>query len=115
MLGNYLIFNDKQFPNPIGPTQSSNPVETEVTSEAGTDLVVRTRSKKCTWNFSFELSYARKEELKALAHAGKTKMIYQGSTYYVRVRNFQEKTVQGSEWLSKVNGLYQVSVTVKEY
>jgi hypothetical protein len=115
MLGKYLSFNDVTFPNPIGPSQTSNPVETVVVSEAGTDLVVMSRASKSAWNFSFELSAAKKNELKAISRQAKTKMVYQGVTYFVRVRNFQEKLVEGSEWLKNIDGLFQVSVTVTEY
>ena len=116
MLGNYLSFDDKVFPNPISePLKSANPVETVVLSEAGTDLVVMSRSAKHAWNFSFELSSERKAELAEICKKLKVTMVYQGVSYKVRVRNYQERTVSGSEWLSNANGLYRVSVNVTKY
>lgn len=115
MLGNYLSFNGNVFPNPIAPTQTSNPVESVVTSEAGTDLVVMARASKSAWNFSFQLTELYKNKLKQLSEAAKVTMVYQGSTYYVRIRNFQERTVEESEKLTNMNGLYRVSVSVTEY
>lgn len=115
MLGNYLSFDSATFPNPIAPTKTMNPVETVTQSEAGTDLVVVARSAKHTWNMAFELSYEKKTKLESVCKKNKVTMVYQGKTYYVRVRNYQEKTVDGSEWLSNANGLYQVSVNVTEY
>ena len=42
-------------------------------------------------------------------------MTYMGVTYKVRVRNYKEKLVEGSEWSSAVNGLYECSVDVTEF
>jgi len=115
MLGNYLKFNDTVFPNPLTPTRSSKTIENVTQSEAGTDLVVVVRTGKNSWSFSFNLSPGKKAILEALTHDESTQMFYQGNTYKVRVRDFQEKLVEGSEWLSSVNGLFECSVKVTEF
>lgn len=115
MLGNYLLFNNKVFPNPLNPSRTSKTLENVSQSEAGTDLVCIVRPSKSSWSFSFNLSYHRKEELKDLCKDESTQMTYMGNTYKVRVRNFKEKLVEGSEWISSVDGLYECSVDVTEF
>lgn len=115
MLGNYLQFNGKVFPNPINPKESSKTVENVNQSEAGTDLVCVVRPSKCSWNFTFNLSPAKKAVLKSLCQDESTTMIYQGVTYKVRVRDFQNELVEGSEWLTSTEGLFKCSVKVTEF
>ena len=115
MLGNYLLFNNVEFPNPLPPTMSIKTIENVNQSEAGTDLVVVVRPAKRTWSFSFNLSYAKKELLRQYCTREKTTMTYMGNNYTVRLRDFSEKLVEGSEWLRSVDGLYECSVTVTEF
>lgn len=115
MLGDYLKFNDVSFPNPITPTRSSKTIENVVQSEAGTDLVCVVRPSKNTWTFNFNLSPGKRDILKGLCEDESTQMFYMGSTYKVRVRDFSEKLVEGSEWLSSTNGLFTCSVKVTEF
>lgn len=115
MLGNYLKFNNEVFPNPKTPSRTSKTIENVSQSEAGTDLVTVVRPAKNSWNFSFELSPAKRDILEGLTHEESTTMVYQGKTYNVRVRDFVEKTVEGSEWLTSVNGLFECSVNVTEF
>lgn len=115
MLGNYLSFNDNVFPNPIGPTMTSSTLENVSQSEAGTDLVVVIRPSKKKWSFKFNLSKMKKEILQGLCEDESTTMVYMGSSYRVRVRNFKEKLVEGSEWSSVVDGLYECSCDVTEF
>ena len=115
MLGNYLKFNDDVFPNPITPEKTSKTLENVSQSESGTDLVCVIRAKKNIWNFSFNLSKAKKELLESICAEESTQMLYMGKTYTVRVRNFKEKLVEGSEWLVTADGLYECSVTVTEF
>lgn len=115
MLGNYLTFNSTSFPNPITPTMSSKTIENVVQSEAGTDLVCVIRPSKKSWNFVFRLSSLKRDFLKALCEDETTTMVYMGTTYTVRVRDFVEKLAQGSEWVTTSEGLYECSVKVTEF
>lgn len=115
MLGDYLKFNEATFPNPVSSSRSSKTLENVSQSEAGTDLVCMIRSSKNTWSFTFNLSPGKRDILKGLCGDESTQMYYMGTTYKVRVRDFTEKLVEGSEWLSSVNGLYECSVKVTEY
>ena len=115
MLGNYLAFNDVEFPNPLPPTMQIKTIENVNTSEAGTDLVVVVRPAKRSWSFNFNLSPTKKTLLQELCAREKVTMTYMGNTYTVRLRDFSEKLVEGSEWLRSVNGLYECSVTVTEF
>ena len=115
MLGYYLKFNDVAFPNPITPTMSSKTLENVSTSEAGTDLVTIVRPSKKSWSFSFNLTSATRDVLKGLCQDESTSMSYMGTTYTVRVRNYQEKLVENSEWVDRSEGLYQCSVSVTEF
>lgn len=115
MLGYYLQFNGTQFPNPITPTMQSKTLENVSRSESGTDLVCVIRSSKKFWNFSFNLTPFTSETLQNLCKDESTQMTYMGVTYKVRVRNYKEKLVEGSEWSSAVNGLYECSVDVTEF
>ena len=115
MLGNYLKFNNTEFPLPVSSSMSSKTVENVNQSEAGTDLVTIVRTKKHSWSFSFNLTSAKKDLLKGLCEAETTSMYYMGTTYTVRVRDYQEKIVTGSEWLTRTEGLFTCSVKVTEY
>ena len=115
MLGNYLTFNGKVFPNPVSPKSSSKTIENVSQSEAGTDLVCVVRPSKSSWSFSFNLSPAKRAVLKSLCKDESTTMIYQGVTYTVRVRDFQDELVEGSEWLTSTEGLFKCSVKVTEF
>lgn len=115
MLGDYLKFNNQVFPNPISPSKVSKTIENVATSEAGTDLVVVIRPSKLSWSFKFNLSPSKKNILEGLSRAEKVEMFYQGNTYQVRVRDYTEKLVEGSEWLSSVEGLFECSVKVTEF
>lgn len=115
MLGYYLAFNNVEFPNPLPPTMSIKTIENVNTSEAGTDLVVVIRPAKRSWSFSFNLSYAKKELLRQYCTREKITMTYMGNNYTVRLRDFSEKLVEGSEWLRSVDGLYECTVTVTEF
>lgn len=115
MLGNFLKFNNVVFPNPKVHSRTSKTIENVSQSEAGTDLVMVVRPAKNSWNFSFNLSPAKRDILEGLTHDESTMMEYQGKTYRVRVRDFSENTVEGSEWLSSVDGLFECSVSVTEF
>lgn len=115
MLGNYLQFNGENFPNPLTPTRNSKTVENVNQSEAGTDLVCVVRASKNTWKFSFQLTPYTQSTLLQLCKAESVQMTYMGVTYKVRVRNYSEKLVEGSEWLEAVNGLYECSVDITEF
>lgn len=115
MLGDYLKFNNETFPNPITPSMTSKTLENVVQSEAGTDLVVLIRPSKKSWSFKFNLSSGKRDILEALTHDESTQMLYMGTTYTVRVRDFTERLVQGSEYVSTSEGLYECSVKVTEF
>lgn len=115
MLGDYLIFDNETFPNPVSNKLTSKTIENVSQSEAGGDLVVVVRPSKKAWSFSFNLSPAKKEILEGLCKSESTSMTYQGVSYTVRVRDYQEELVEGSEWLATVEGLFKCSVKVTEF
>ena len=115
MLGNYLKFNNEIFPNPISSSKTSKTLENISQSESGTDLVTVIRPSKQTWTFSFNLTPAKKNLLQEICKEESTSMFYQGKTYQVRVRDYSEQLVEGSEWLSAVDGLFSCSVKVTEF
>lgn len=115
MLGYYLKFNGVDFPNPNTPTMSSQAVENVSQSEAGTDLVVLVRASKKTWSFQFNLSSKMRDVLKGLTLLESVSMTYMGTSYTVRIRDYQEQLVQYSEWAANTDGLFTVSVKVMEF
>lgn len=115
MLGNYLKFNDEIFPNPVSSNKTSKTLENVSQSESGTDLVTVIRPSKLIWTFSFNLTPAKKNLLQEICEEESTSMFYQGKTYQVRVRDYSEQLVEGSEWLSAVDGLFSCSVKVTEF
>jgi hypothetical protein len=115
MLGNYLKFNNNTFPNPVSVTRSSKTIENVSQSEAGTDLVCVVRAVKESWSMSFNLTSRTRDILKEICKEESTSLYYMGNTYTVRVRDFQEKLVQDSEWVSTSEGLYQVTVKITEF
>lgn len=115
MLGDYLIFDNETFPNPVTNKKTSKTIENVNQSEAGGDLVVVVRPSKKTWSFSFNLSPEKKAILEGLCQNESTAMTYQGNNYTVRVRDYQEELVEGSEWLTSVEGLFKCSVKVTEF
>lgn len=64
---------------------------------------------------SFNLTSRTKNILKGICDEESVSMYYMGDTYTVRVRDFQEKLVQDSEWVDTSEGLYQVTVKVTEF
>ena len=115
MLGNYLKFNSNLFPNPVSASENSKTIENVSQSESGTDLVCVVRASKMNWSFTFNLSKGKRDILKALCEEESTQMNYMGKNYIVRLRDFKDSLVEGSEWLSAVNGLYECSVSVTEF
>lgn len=115
MLGNYLKFNNEIFPNPVSSNKTSKTLENISQSESGTDLVTVIRPSKLTWTFSFNLTPAKRNLLQEICEEESTSMFYQGITYQVRVRDYSEQLVEGSEWLSAVDGLFSCSVKVTEF
>lgn len=115
MLGNYLKFNSNIFPNPITPSMTSKTLENVSQSEAGTDLVCVVRASKKSWSFTFNLTKGKRDILEAICQQESTQMYYMGRSYTVRVRDFKDQLVEGSEWLSSVNGLFECSVNVTEF
>lgn len=115
MLGDYLSFDNNVFPNPKVGKMSSKTIENVSQSEAGSDLVCVVRSSKKSWPMTFNLSKAKKDILKGLCTNESTSMSYMGQSYTVRVREYSEELVEGSEWLSSVDGLYVCSVKVTEF
>lgn len=115
MLGNYITFDNVAFPNPQPPTMTAKTIENVSTSEAGTDLVVVVRPAKHSWSFTFNLSYLMKERLRVLCQKESVSMTYMGVIYTVRLRDFTEALVEGSEWLRNVDGLYTCTVNVTEF
>lgn len=115
MLGYYLKFNGVDFPNPTTPTMSSQTIENVSQSEAGTDLVVMVRASKKAWNFTFNLSSAKRDVLKGLCQLETVTMSYMGTSYVVRLRDYQEALVEHSEWARNTDGLYTVSVKAMEF
>ena len=118
MLGYYLKFNSLDFPNPKSVTMASKTLENVATSEAGTDLVTVVRSSKKSWTMTFNLTSVKKDVIKNLCTLESCSMTYMGTTYpTVRVRDYQEKLVENSEWIAsdRTEGLYEVSVKVTEF
>ena len=74
-----------------------------LTSMGGTNLL------------QFNLSPGKKAILESLCQDESTTMEYMNQTSTVRVRDYQESLVEGSEWLSSVDGLYECSVKVTEF
>lgn len=114
-IGYYLKFNNTIFPNPVSASMTSKTLENVSVSEAGTDLVVMVRPSKKTWSLSFNLTSTTKGILKALCLEESVSMEYMGTSYTVRVRDFQERLVQNSEWIDRTDGLFECSVKVTEY
>lgn len=115
MLGNYLLFDGEKFPNPITPSMSAKTIENVNTSEAGTDLVVVVRPAKRSWSFTFNLSSRRRDIIREICKKESVTMTYMGTSYSVRVRDFTERLVSGSEWIATTEGLYEVTVKVTEF
>ena len=115
MLGYYLKFNGADFPNPKSVSMTSDAIENVSQSEAGTDLVTMVRPSKKTWNFTFNLSSAKKDILKGLCLLEYVTMVYMGTTYTVRLRGYQDNLVENSEWAANTDGLFTVSVKAMEF
>lgn len=115
MLSYYLKFNGTAFPNPASVTLTSQTIENVNQSEAGTDLVTMVRASKLSWSMSFNLSSRTRDVLKSLCRAETVSMLYMGTTYTVRLREYQEQLVENSEWAANTEGLYVCSVKVMEF
>jgi hypothetical protein len=94
---------------------ASKTLENVSTSEAGTDLVCVIRPSKHSWSFKFTLTSGKRDIIKDLCKAEYTSMYYMGTTYTVRLRDYQEKLIDRSEYDTRTDGLYEVSVKVTEF
>lgn len=115
MLGYYLKFNNESFPNPVSVSMSSKTLENVSQSEAGTDLVCLVRPSKKSWSMKFNLSSGKADILKELCKAESTSMLYIGTLYTVRVRDYQDRLIPYSEWVINTDGLYEVTVKITEF
>lgn len=115
MLGYYLQFNSESFPNPVSVSMTSKTLENVSQSEAGTDLVCVVRPSKKSWSMKFNLSSGKAAILRDLCKDESTTMLYMGTTYTVRIRDYQDRLIPNSEWAINTDGLYEVTVKVTEF
>lgn len=116
MLGrNYIAIDEISFPTPVGDLEISiSDVETEKTSEAGTDLVSTTRLGKRTFSFTLQLTSHLLPTVRSKAQATSCVMTFNGEDIPGRLRAKSYKMIENSNMTQNTDGLWIVGLTFIE-
>lgn len=116
-----IKFNTTEIPFPNSYSESFQTVESVMQTEAGTDVTTVARYKKLKVSMSFVCLQATVQTLAGF----ETLDSFTFKRYNPKVGNYEEKTVRmrkfkynlkkGSEDLSSVNGVWQVSFELEEF
>ena len=127
MISTYpIVFDTTTLISPSEWTEISEVVENVNLTEAGTDQVEVTRYDKLSINAKYKVAESNdggnwakifKEFSKKSSIAVKRYDILAQAyeTRYMRMRNFQANLVPKSDYLSAVNGVWEISFTLNEF
>lgn len=114
MLGKYIKINNETVPNPTKFAFSYEVTESEQKSEAGTDLVIVTRTNQCIIGLSFNLSSAWADKIQNWCAANSVVLTFNGTNITGRLRGFSKELVEHSEYTAGTNGLWRVDCEFRE-
>lgn len=114
MLGKYVKINGMQLPNPTEYSENFSKVSNTFQSEAGDDLVVDVRTGKYTGNFTFQVSSAWKDRIKAYADMQTFQLSVDGTVRTVRVESIDYSLENNSVYAKETQGYWTVTLTATE-
>ena len=115
MLGrHYISINSTQLPNPTKFKIGYRNIENIKTSEAGDDVGTVTRLLKRTFNATYQCTSGGRDRLKAFCALNSVSMTYNGESITARARFVSEDLAENSEYASRTDGLWTVSVQFLE-
>lgn len=118
MLGNFIIIDNVQFPNPVTGTFSTSlhPEENTFMTEAGTQVSNVVRLDRGSWSATFNCSASLKDRLIAVCKKALCEVEINGVSAQGRLRLSGEVTlVANSERSPETDGLWVVPVTFEEF
>lgn len=120
-----IMFNSTELPSPSQWDETSEVVENVNVTEAGTDQVEVTRYDKLTVNVKYRIAeeptggiantlkeFSKKASF-TLKRYDVLAQAYEERT--VRMRDFKASLVPKSEYLTAVNGVWEITFTLKEF
>ena len=120
-----IMFNSTELPSPSQWDETSEVVENVNVTEAGTDQVEVTRYDKLTVNVKYRIAedltggiantlkdFSKKASF-TLKRYDVLAQAYEERT--VRMRDFKMSLVPKSEYLTAVNGVWEITFTLKEF
>ena len=106
----FLIVNNINLPGTTSFSFSLHPIEKVNTSEAGTEIVSVTRIDKHEFSASWQVSSFWLDIFEGFCKENIVKLLFRGSEYTCRVRDFAPTLHQGSENCSHTEGLWTISL-----
>lgn len=114
-------FNSEEIPEPVKWDEDYTNVETVITTEAGTDVVIVARYGKLSVSAQFNCSSRWAAKFAAYRDKGAiTVELYDIKTggyglRKMRIREFKASIVEHSHRTAGTNGLYKISFALEEY
>lgn len=116
-----MLFNTTAIPFPNSYSENSQTIEKTKQTEAGTDIVNLIRQNKLKASMSFKCLQTTLQTLASFETENSfvfKRYNPKNGTYEertVRMRNFKHNLIKGSEDLSEVDGVWEVSFTLEEF
>lgn len=115
MLGdNYLSFESISLPNPSKMSVALTNVETTQQSQAGYDLTIVTRLQKRIFTLNYKLASDWKDQILQLCRLSEGTLAYNGEMITVKPRASAANLVEGSEYVNRTDGLWELTITFTE-
>lgn len=115
MLGKgYIKLNGVTIPNPTGLRIADQNTETIKQSETAEDIGNTVRLRKQTFNFSFRSSSRGRDVILQYCEMTECTMTFNGVDKYGRLRITAEALVKDSEFCSRTDGIWDLTVAFIE-
>lgn len=114
MIGHYITVNGVQYPNSKKPKFTPKNYEKITQSEAYTDLTSVGRLNKFDVSFTFQVTGKWKDRILNDCNKPVVNAVILNKPYRGRLRIKSYDLVEGSEFMTGVNGLWIVNVTFTE-
>lgn len=118
MLGQFLIIENVQMPNPNTGTwkENLNANENKYTTENGMMKVIPVRLDRKSWSAEFNCSSTMRATLESYCKAARVSCVVNGQTYYGTLRlGGDVSLVENSEYTSGTDGLWVVPLVFESF
>lgn len=117
MLGNnYIRIGGAYVPNPRNNQIDFSRVEHSYRNEAGDEFVISSFNDKARFKLTFNATSYLKNQLETYYHSGEAFTFQQGAKTWSNayIESFSALLVEGSERTSNTDGLWEVSVGIRQ-